>query len=130
MNPARFWIYKIFEPGLARDNSTNTPCLDRGYDDYKGTPTHGVYPITMTLDLYGPHKEEEVLPAWEAEAIAISKGFLEGALEAEGFDDIEHCIKDAESVITDAEAAIKDFEQKSAKGVLAGLKEVAQMMTA
>ena len=58
MDPSKFWLYKIFEPALAQDTSTNTPCKDRNYDDYLYTPTHGVWPVTMTLDLYGPNKEE------------------------------------------------------------------------
>merc|ERR1719198_9448 len=56
MDPKKFWIYKIFEPGLAKDENSNSPCADRGFHDYKNTPTHGVWPITMTLDLYGPDK--------------------------------------------------------------------------
>ena len=54
MDPAKFWIYKIFEPNLTQDNSTNTPCASRNYTLYKGTPTHGVWPILATLDLYAP----------------------------------------------------------------------------
>ena len=53
MDPSKFWIYKLFEPGLEK-SKTNTPCADRDYTVYKSTPTHGVYPITMTLDLYAP----------------------------------------------------------------------------
>ena len=56
MDPKKFWIYKIFEPGLEK-STTNTPCADRNYTDYRNTPTHGVWPITMTLDLYGPTEE-------------------------------------------------------------------------
>mgnify|MGYP006889572154 CR=1 FL=1 len=59
MDPKHYWLFKIFEPGLAKDNSTNTPCADRGYHEYRETPTHGVWPISMTLDLYGPDKKEE-----------------------------------------------------------------------
>ena len=56
MDPSKYWLYKLFEPGLEKSD-TNTPCADRNYDDYKNTPTHGFGPIKMTLDLYGPHKE-------------------------------------------------------------------------
>lgn len=36
------------------------------------------------------------------------KGFLEGAIQAEGLDNIETCIKDAEALVVDAEAAYGD----------------------
>ena len=52
MDPKDFWLFKIFEPGLAIDETTNTPCKDRKYPKYNSTPTHGVWPVTMTLDLY------------------------------------------------------------------------------
>ena len=58
MDPNKFWIYKIFEPGLEK-SETNTPCADRDYTEYKNTPTHGVWPVTMTLDLYGPTPKNE-----------------------------------------------------------------------
>ena len=55
MNPSHFWIFKIFEKNLAKDeNDSNTPCADRKYSVYDSTPTHGIPPITMTLDLYAP----------------------------------------------------------------------------
>merc|ERR1719231_1449560 len=57
MKPSNFSIYKIFEPGLEK-SETNTPCADRNYTDYVNTPTHGVWPITMTLDLYAPTKDQ------------------------------------------------------------------------
>ena len=60
MDPKKFWIYKIFEPGLEK-STTNTPCADRKYTVYKNTPTHGVWPVTMTLDLYAPTPSEEVI---------------------------------------------------------------------
>jgi hypothetical protein len=41
--------------------------------------------------------------------VDIVKGFLKGAIEAEGFNDIETCIKDVDHVIIDAETAFTDF---------------------
>ena len=61
MLPKNFWIYKIFEPALAKDETTNSPCAVRNYTIYKETPTHGVWPVTMTLDLYGPSPQEDAL---------------------------------------------------------------------
>ena len=59
MDPKKFWIYKIFEPGLEK-SETNTPCADREYTTYVNTPTHGFGPIKMTLDLYSPKKDEDL----------------------------------------------------------------------
>merc|ERR1712070_601844 len=70
MDPSKFWLYKLFEPGLEK-SETNTPCADRKYDDYKDTPTHGFGPVKMTLDLYGPHKGLED-DASDCEAVAGS----------------------------------------------------------
>ena len=58
----------------------------------------------------------------------IVGGLLKGAIDAEGFTDIESCIKDAEEVFEDAETAIKDFEKKDVASVIAGIKEIAEMM--
>ena len=55
MDPSKFWLYKLFEPGLEKSD-TNTPCADRQYTDYQNTPTHGFGPVKMTLDLYAPTK--------------------------------------------------------------------------
>ena len=43
-----------------------------------------------------------------ADVVAGIQGFLEGALEAEGLDNIETCIKDVETVVEDAEKSYKD----------------------
>lgn len=48
-----YHIYKIFERGLTKANST-APCSDLGYPIYDSTETHGAGPIQMTLDLYDP----------------------------------------------------------------------------
>jgi hypothetical protein len=72
MDPKQFWLYKIFEPALTKDDSTNTPCSDRGFDDYQYTPTHGFGPVKMTLDLYGPHKNEGELHDTEEDCNKLS----------------------------------------------------------
>ena len=51
MDPKYFWIYKKFEKWLELATS-DTPCLDKNYSTYEKTVTHGVWPITATLDLY------------------------------------------------------------------------------
>ena len=37
--------------------------------------------------------------------VKIVEGFLMGTIKAEGFTDIENCIKDGENIIQDAESA-------------------------
>lgn len=57
IQPKDFWKYKILEPGLKKAD-TNTPCLDRQYDQYLYSPTHGehVPGPTAQVDLYAPHE--------------------------------------------------------------------------
>jgi hypothetical protein len=66
----------------------------------------------------------------ELDRIKLEKivgGVLRGALHAEGFDDINACIADAEHVFTDAEAAYEDFKAGGAAKVIAGMKELADL---
>ena len=63
--------------------------------------------------------------AEESKYVLIAEGILKGALEAEGFTDIEKCIQDGEKLVQDAEAAVKDFEQGDAGDVIDGLKKIA-----
>ena len=58
MDPKKYAIYKIFEPGLTKATD-NTPCKDNKYSGYDSTVTHGFGPIKMTLDLYKPDSEEK-----------------------------------------------------------------------
>ena len=58
----------------------------------------------------------------------IVGGFLKGAIDAEGFTDIDSCIKDAETVFGDAKVAGADFKEGGAAGAISGLKEIADMM--
>jgi len=60
--------------------------------------------------------------------VEIVEGVLKGALDAEGFDDISHCIQDVETVVTDAEAAVKDFKAGGVDNVIAGIKEVSEIL--
>ena len=46
---------------------------------------------------------------------------MKGALHAEGFDDINSCIADAETVFNDAEIAVQDFKAGGATNVIKGL---------
>ena len=58
----------------------------------------------------------------------IVGGFLKGALDAEGFDDINKCIQDGEHIITDVEDAVQHFEKKDAKDIIAGLEDLADLI--
>ena len=51
MNPDKYWIYHIFEPGLT-EATVDHPCEEFGYTEYEKTETHGAMGITMTLDKY------------------------------------------------------------------------------
>lgn len=51
MKPASYSLYKVFEPNLLAASTAN-PCADKGYVNYRHTVTHGVYPLSMTLDMY------------------------------------------------------------------------------
>ncbi len=53
--------------------------------------------------------------------IAIVEGVLKGAIEAEGFTDIESCVKDIQDVTYDLEVAVADFETKDVKKVADGI---------
>lgn len=53
MDPSDYDLYKKFEKGLEKANSS-TPCLDLGYPKYVTTETHGSLNVKMTLDMYAP----------------------------------------------------------------------------
>lgn len=97
MKPSNFWIFKIFEPGLEKSIS-NTPCADRGYTDYKGTPTHGVPPITMTLDMYhlpssqiiaDEEADEEAIKEFEMDFDEIVEEATDEMIDFSPGDDVE-----------------------------------------
>jgi len=60
--------------------------------------------------------------------VQITEGFLWGALDAEGFTDIEKCIQDGEHVVQDAEKAYTDFKSHDVEDVLDGFKQVADAL--
>jgi len=60
--------------------------------------------------------------------VQITEGFLLGALDAEGFTDIEKCIQDGEHIVKDAEAAYTDFKSKDPKDIVDGLKQIADAL--
>ena len=73
-------------------------------------------------------KTEEEVELDRLKLTAIVEGVLKGALHAEGFDDINTCIADAEHVFGDAENAYEDFKAGGADKVIAGMKELADLM--
>jgi hypothetical protein len=56
-------------------------------------------------------------------------GMLKGAIDAEGFTDINSCIADAEVIFKDAEEAVKDFESKDVSKIIDGVKKVADILS-
>jgi len=52
-------IFKLFEPGLLPATGNQTICHEKGYTIYNETVTHGFWPISITVDLYNPLKEEK-----------------------------------------------------------------------
>lgn len=57
MDPADYDLYKKYEPGLEKANSS-TPCFDLNYPTYTETVTHGFGNVKMTLDLYDPESKK------------------------------------------------------------------------
>lgn len=80
--------------------------------------------LALFLGSISAHQYRDLL---QAEEIVI--GMLKGALDAEGFTDIERCIKDGVTIVKDSEIAIQDFETKTAEGVAEGLKMLAEVLT-
>jgi hypothetical protein len=55
----------------------------------------------------------------------IVMGILYGAVNAEGLENIEGCIKDTDAFFQDILIAVEDFEKKSVSGMSAGIKMLA-----
>jgi len=64
----------------------------------------------------------------DSKMVQIVEGVLKGALDAEGFTDIEKCVQDTEHVISDVEVAVKDFEGHSLPQVVDGIKKIADIL--
>jgi len=64
-----------------------------------------------------------------AKSLAIAKGILEGALEAEDLDNMDKCLLDSEAVIAQAEKTYEDFSKISLKGTADGVKDIAKLLT-
>jgi len=85
--------------------------------------------LIASVDAKGTaHKTEEQVQLDRIKLTEIVTGVLKGALHAEHFDDINTCIADAEHVFADAEGAYQDFNAGGVSNVIAGLKELADLM--
>ena len=60
--------------------------------------------------------------------VLMTEGFLKGALNAEGFDDIEKCIQDVETAVTDLEIVYTDFKDGGVSKIVDGLTHVADFI--
>ena len=58
----------------------------------------------------------------------IVTGVLKGALDAEGFDDIDKCITDAKEVYDDVDIAFNDFKSKDVAKIIDGVKHVGDLI--
>jgi len=70
-------------------------------------------------------KEGKTISPQFAEALAITKGVLLGAVKAEGLENIETCVSGPEIILKDVETAIKDFKADNAGAMVDGLKHLA-----
>lgn len=53
IEPPFYKLFKVFEPGLLPAPVTNTSvCGSVGYPYYNSTVTHGIWPLSITVDLY------------------------------------------------------------------------------
>ena len=53
MKPSLYGLYHLFEKSLVKaEDGDLFPCEPLGFPKYTETVTHGVWPVTMTLDLY------------------------------------------------------------------------------
>ena len=57
IDPKRYSLLHLFEPGLTASPESNSPCAEKGYAEYVNSPTHGGFGISVTLDLYKPTKK-------------------------------------------------------------------------
>lgn len=71
--------------------------------------------------IIGNENNEKTIDPKVKEAVEIIGGILQGAIKAEGLDNIENCIKDSEIIIEDTAAAIKYFKKGDKIDVLKGL---------
>lgn len=70
MEPFNFRIFKVFEPNLTKADGKT--CASLGFPEFAKTVTHGMFPISMTLDEYSPAKK------------ALPKGMKSGFKLADG----------------------------------------------
>lgn len=59
----------------------------------------------------------------------IAVGVLRGAIAAEGFDDIEHCLTDGKKIVLAARKAYVDFKIGTMSGEIAGVKDIVSILT-
>ena len=75
-----------------------------------------------------PSKKEEQYKMDVIKLEQIVDGILRGALDAEDLTDISTCITDMETIFGETEQAVKDFEAGGATNILAGLKEIGNVL--
>jgi hypothetical protein len=74
-----------------------------------------------------PQEELIIMEDFEASAKEVEDivaGILYGAVDAEGLENIEGCIKDTDAFFKDILSAVKDFEKKTPAGMADGIKKL------
>jgi len=62
------------------------------------------------------------------DVLEVIGGVVKGAIDAE-FSDLDKCIDDGEDIIKDVESAVKHFKSKNIAEIIAGLKDVGDVLT-
>ena len=100
------------------------PHHNGGGDDHHRRPHHDKHHNKH----HGEKKVEDKLQLDIIQIEQIVQGVLKGAVDTEGFTDIAKCLADVEHVLGDAQSAVIDFKKGGASNVIAGLKEIGDLL--
>ena len=110
----------MFAAGLNKIDPANSP-VNAAPEPVEEQPVED----TMNLSNLDSSNED-----FKKEVEDIVAGILEGAVNAEGLENIEGCIKDTESVYKDVEEAVADFEKKTPDATAEGIKLLGEAIVA
>jgi len=72
--------------------------------------------------------EEQQVENTLEDVLEVVGGVLKGAIDAD-FSDLDQCIDDGEGIIKDVESAVNHFKSKNINDIIAGLKDVGDILT-
>merc|ERR1740117_218103 len=98
--------------------------ISKTFHGIQNTIDHGAEDVEVSLGVESLLRSENDITKIEG----IVGGILKGALKAEGFDDINSCISDAETIFKDAEEAFADFKTKDVTKIVAGIEKLADLL--